>query len=267
MSRTSGPNGTGVGSAAGASCTLKAAAAEERTVHHIGEGDLDPFPRVVRRGNGAQRPGVVERAGQAREKHGDERVELAGRQIAHGELRADAGHALVTQACRPRVQPVVLLEDGRQRPEDRPVPLVDVRVVPDPVPQVLPTGRLGRQRLNGLRRGADLAGHLPREAAEDVLFAREVLVERHPRAVRPLRYPGDAAPMEALVAEELQRGIEDSLPGSLPSLPDLGVVRERGTPRHRLAALAQRRRRDVIPSCHHDTVRTAPATGTAPGAR
>ena len=248
---------------------VQGAAAEERTVHHVGEGDLDPFPRVVRRGNDAQRPGVVERAGQAGQQHDDERVELAGGQHRSSEsfvrMRATLSRAGTSPPPATRRPP---REDGGQRPEDRTVPFVESRVVADPAPQVLPIrAPSGVSGGDGLRRGADLTGHLPREAAEDILFAREVLVERHPRAVGPLRNPGDAAPMEALVAEELQRGIEDPLPGSLPSLPHLAGCPRRGRAASPARCLARRRRRGGIPSCHHDTVRTAPATGAAPGGR
>ena len=71
-----------------------------------------------------------------------------------------------------------------ERVEHRPVPVVDAGLACHPGPQALAPGRIGRQRIQRQSRGPHLGQHHPGEAVEDVFLAREVLVERHPRAAR-----------------------------------------------------------------------------------
>ncbi len=68
---------------------------------------------------------------------------------------------------------------------------------------------------------------------EDVLLAGEVLVEGDPRARSKLRDPLDAAAVVPVLAEGLQRRVEDALLRPLAPGPDLRIVRERSPANHR----------------------------------
>jgi hypothetical protein len=104
---------------------------------------------------------------------------------------------------------------------------VDVGVARHPRADGGPALEVGGDRAEELGGGAQLAGHLPGEQVEHVLLRGEVLVERRPRATGLLGDPLDARLVVALVAEHLERGVEDPLLRPLPAGPHLGLVRER----------------------------------------
>ena len=226
------------------------AAAEERSVHDIGHGHLDPLPRVGLGCHGAQTGGVVERPGEGGEQELEQGVEPTGRQVAGRELRADPGNALIPETHHGGGQAVVTRERRREALEDGPVAFVNVPVVADPGAQAMPALGLRRERLDRLGGRADPSCDLAGQAAEHVLLPREVLVEGHSRAARPLADAGDAALMKAHVAEELQGGVEDALPGALPARAHLRVVGERGASQDRFGVLTLGDRDAAMTSRH-----------------
>ena len=111
--------------------------------------------------------------------------------------------------------------------EDRLVPLVDLGVAGDPRPHRCPAHGIEGERVQRLRRRAELAVHLPGEVPEHVLLAREVLVEGNPRAPSELRDPVDAAGVISALPESSQGRVENALLRPLPPCANLGVVGER----------------------------------------
>ena len=199
---------------------------EERAVHHVGEGDLDPFPRIRLRRGRSKGVGVVEGPGETGKQQCDQRIELARRQIAGRQFGANPGHALIPHAYRRRGQLYVVFERRWKRLKDRTVACMDVAVAADPGAQTVPSGGVRRQRVDRLRRRADLAGDLARQAAEDLLLPREVLVEGDSRAAGQFTDASDAALMKAFLTEQLQRSVQNALPGPLPACAHPRIVRE-----------------------------------------
>src|SRR5690606_19866552 len=100
------------------------------------------------------------------------------------------------------------------------VALEDLGVARHPAADRVPALGIRGDEPERLGRGAELARHLPRQVAEHVLLAGEVLVERRPRAPGELGDAGDAAPVVALLAEDAQGGVDDPLLGALAPRPD-----------------------------------------------
>ena len=147
-------------------------------------------------------------------------------------MRLDPRDHLLAGAERADRQHVVAPRRGLVDVEDGLVARVDLGVTADPGAHRGPAVGVGAQRVKRLGGRAQLAHHLRGELAEQVLLAGEVLVEGNSRAATELRDPVDAAAVIALVAEDLQRRVENSLMGAMSSGPDARILGERSSANH-----------------------------------
>ncbi len=203
--------------------------AEQRAMDHIGGGILDAPDGEAPGHHRRQDGGDVQRAGQTLLRQADDRLQLARRQGGVDQAGADPGPDALTPARRAHRHHLVTFGGGREGVVHRARALVDLGVAADPGPQRRPTGQVGGDRLERLGRGGELASHLPRQLAEHVLLAGEVLVEGDTRASGAGGDAIDAAVLVALLAEHIQGRVEDPLLGPLPAGADPGVVREGGS--------------------------------------
>ena len=206
---------------------------EQGAMQDVGERDLDAFARIAIGYDGPEHPGDVERVVEALEEQPDDRIELPARQRRRRQPRVDPRDRLFTRALRDGREDIV----GLQCVEDRLVTRVDLGVARNPCAHRVPTFTVGRERIEGLGRGAHLPCHLTRQLPEHVFLAGEVLVEGDPRAAGEVRDPIDAAPVVALFTEGAQRRVEDALLRALPAGSDPRVVGERRAPDDRDGAV------------------------------
>jgi hypothetical protein len=210
-------------------------------VDDVGQDVTDAVLGVVPGRGRAEDPGDAVRARHALQQLQDHRIELAaperGVQDPGADPRNDPGAPSRRAGCDGLVARRSLLN----RMEQRFVAIVDGREAENPAAKSSPPRCVGCHELERLGRGVELARHLARQLAKDVLLAREVLVERRPRAAGPVRDGIDAAAVVSRFAEHLEGSVQDPLLGPLPARTDVRAVGE-GLPANDLRGPAVRLR-------------------------
>ena len=145
----------------------------------------------------------------------------------------DRGAELVPDAARPREPLGGLAERGGKRVDDRFEFDKYVDQFVEPAFDRLDAGAVGRVRFDRPGDGAEPSGECTREVPEHVVLAREVLVERRARAARDLGDQFDTRRVEAVLAEHLERRVEDRPMGRGAAAADVRAVAV-GLPPHHL---------------------------------